>query len=52
MGLSYLVYYYFISYNPNLLGDPENFINANPLVTSIHIRMVSFVCLCHIKSYT
>ena len=26
-----------IFYNPNLLGDPENFINANPLVTPIHI---------------
>jgi ubiquinol-cytochrome c reductase cytochrome b subunit len=22
---------------PNVLGDPENFINANPLVTPIHI---------------
>ena len=27
----------FIFYNPNTLGDPENFINANPLVTPIHI---------------
>lgn len=27
----------FIFYNPNILGDPENFINANPLVTPIHI---------------
>lgn len=27
----------FIFYVPNLLGDPENFINANPLVTPIHI---------------
>nr|YP_003331326.1 cytochrome b [Lucanus mazama]ACM45035.1 cytochrome b [Lucanus mazama] len=24
--------------NPNLLGDPENFIPANPLVTPIHIQ--------------
>nr|YP_010118128.1 cytochrome b [Turritopsis lata]QQW46728.1 cytochrome b [Turritopsis lata] len=27
----------FIFYFPNKLGDPENFINANPLVTPIHI---------------
>ena len=27
----------FIFYTPNLLGDPENFINANPLVTPVHI---------------
>nr|AMK47861.1 cytochrome b [Turritopsis dohrnii] len=27
-----LVFYY-----PNTLGDPENFINANPLVTPVHI---------------
>lgn len=26
-----------IFYMPNLLGDPENFIKANPLVTPIHI---------------
>lgn len=26
-----------IFYSPNVLGDPENFINANPLVTPIHI---------------
>jgi len=30
--LSLLVFYV-----PNLLGDPENFINANPLVTPVHI---------------
>lgn len=30
--LSYLVFY-----TPNLLGDPENFIKANSLVTPIHI---------------
>ena len=27
-----------IFYNPNLLGDPENFIDANPLVTPVHIK--------------
>nr|YP_010890063.1 cytochrome b [Resomia ornicephala]WJJ70075.1 cytochrome b [Resomia ornicephala] len=32
MVLSYLVFYF-----PNLLGDPENFIKANSLVTPIHI---------------
>ena len=26
-----------IFYAPNLLGDPENFISANPLVTPVHI---------------
>jgi len=25
-------------YLPNLLGDPENFIEANPLVTPAHIQ--------------
>jgi ubiquinol-cytochrome c reductase cytochrome b subunit len=24
--------------SPNILGDPENFIPANPLVTPIHIQ--------------
>ena len=26
-----------VFYGPNVLGDPENFINANPLVTPVHI---------------
>ncbi len=26
-----------VFYTPNLLGDPENYINANPLVTPVHI---------------
>ena len=30
--ISFLVFYV-----PNYLGDPENFINANPLVTPVHI---------------
>lgn len=25
-------------FRPNLLGDPENFIPANPLVTPVHIK--------------
>lgn len=29
---------YIIFYKPWLLGDPENFINANPLVTPLHIQ--------------
>nr|WJJ69960.1 cytochrome b [Physalia sp.] len=32
MFISYLVFYI-----PNVLGDPENFIKANPLVTPVHI---------------
>ena len=28
-----------IFYIPNFLGDPENFINANPLVTPVHIML-------------
>jgi ubiquinol-cytochrome c reductase cytochrome b subunit len=30
--LSYIVFY-----NPNVLGDPENYIKANSLVTPVHI---------------
>jgi len=26
------------TFTPNLLGDPENFIPANPLVTPLHIQ--------------
>lgn len=33
MGLVTLV-----MFNPQLLGDPENFIPANPLVTPVHIQ--------------
>jgi len=32
MLLSVLVFY-----APNVLGDPENYIKANPLVTPVHI---------------
>ena len=31
------IFSYFIFFYPNLLGDPENFIKANPLVTPVHI---------------
>ena len=33
MTLSFIVLFY-----PNILGDPENFLPANPLVTPIHIK--------------
>lgn len=33
MLLSIIVYFM-----PNLLGDPENFIQANSLVTPVHIQ--------------
>uniref|UniRef100_UPI0030DEEEB9 cytochrome b n=1 Tax=Synelmis amoureuxi TaxID=3053537 RepID=UPI0030DEEEB9 len=29
---------YLVMFEPNLLGDPENFIPANPMVTPIHIK--------------
>jgi ubiquinol-cytochrome c reductase cytochrome b subunit len=28
---------YFIHFKPNLLGHPDNYIKANPLVTPLHI---------------
>ena len=37
LGMLLSVLLYLISYNPNLLGDPENFINANPLVNPVHV---------------
>ena len=33
-----LIFFYLCTINPWLLGDPENFIPANPLVTPIHIQ--------------
>ena len=35
--LAILFLSYIIFFNPNLLGDPENFIKANPMVTPVHI---------------
>jgi len=32
LGLSYLVFF-----EPNMLGHPDNYIKANPLVTPLHI---------------
>lgn len=40
--LGFIVALFFLSllviFYPNLLGDPENFIKANPLVTPLHIK--------------
>jgi len=32
-----LVFSYFVIYAPNLMGHPDNYIEANPLVTPAHI---------------
>ena len=32
-----LIYAFFVFYHPNLLGDPDNYIQANPLQTPAHI---------------
>ncbi len=39
---------------PNLLGDPENFIQANSLVTPVHIQpeWYFFICLCNLAFNT
>lgn len=36
-GFYFLIFSYFIFYKPNLLGHPDNYIPANPLVTPAHI---------------
>lgn len=36
-GIYFLIFAYFIFYEPNLLGHPDNYIPANPLVTPAHI---------------
>ena len=36
-GVYFLIFAYFIFYQPNLLGHPDNYIPANPLVTPAHI---------------
>ena len=35
--LFFIVFAYFIFYQPNFLGHPDNYIEANPLVTPTHI---------------
>ncbi len=36
-GIYLIIFAYFIFYKPNLLGHPDNYIPANPLVTPAHI---------------
>ncbi|MDF3047160.1 MAG: cytochrome b [Candidatus Midichloriaceae bacterium] len=36
-GVFFIVYFYFVFFAPNALGDPDNYIPANPMVTPIHI---------------
>ena len=36
-GFYFLIFAYFIFYKPNLLGHPDNYVPANPLVTPAHI---------------
>lgn len=36
-GVYFLIFAYFIFYQPNLLGHPDNYIPANPMVTPTHI---------------
>jgi ubiquinol-cytochrome c reductase cytochrome b subunit len=37
LGIFLIFYALFVFYAPNLLGDPENYVPANPLVTPPHI---------------
>lgn len=37
MGVFFLVFFYFLFFAPNSLGHPDNYIQANPLVTPPHI---------------
>nr|WDY84626.1 cytochrome b [Macrodiprion sp. 2 GYN-2022c] len=34
----YFIFFYIILTNPNMLGDPDNFIPANPMMTPPHIK--------------
>jgi ubiquinol-cytochrome c reductase cytochrome b subunit len=36
-GLFFLVFGYFVFFAPNALGDPDNYVPANPMVTPPHI---------------
>jgi ubiquinol-cytochrome c reductase cytochrome b subunit len=36
-GIFFMIYFYFVFFQPNLLGHPDNYIEANPLVTPAHI---------------
>src|SRR3546814_5019532 len=37
IGVFLVVFSYFLFYEPNMLGHPDNYIPANPLVTPAHI---------------
>lgn len=37
LGVFLIIFVYFVFYKPNLLGHPDNYIPANPLVTPAHI---------------
>jgi ubiquinol-cytochrome c reductase cytochrome b subunit len=37
LGIFLLIFMYFVFFKPNLLGHPDNYIPANPLVTPAHI---------------
>ena len=36
-GIFFMVYFYFVFFEPNSLGHPDNYIEADPLVTPPHI---------------
>ncbi len=36
-GVFFILFFYFVFYNPNYLGHPDNYIPADPLVTPAHI---------------
>jgi ubiquinol-cytochrome c reductase cytochrome b subunit len=36
-GVFFIVYFYFVFFAPNVLGHPDNYIPANPMVTPTHI---------------
>lgn len=37
LGLFFIFYLYFVFFQPNFFGEPDNYIPANPLVTPSHI---------------
>ena len=37
LGVFFLVFSYFVFFNPDMLGHPDNYIPANPMVTPPHI---------------
>ena len=49
-----ILFAFFVFYSPNLLGHPDNYIEANPLVTpnSYCSRMVFITFLCNLKIST